>query len=99
MKRWIYSFAIAVAMLLSQRVLMAQGPQAQPDMTIDAATRSSVIEDALKKLNDYYVFPETAKKMEQAVRDRLARKEYDQITSAKTLATTLQSHLQEVSRD
>src|SRR5256885_9675526 len=55
--------------------------------------------DALKKLNDNYVFPETAKKMEQAVRDRIARKEYDQITSAKTLATTLQSHLQEVSHD
>ena len=99
MKRWIYSFAIAVALLLNQRVLTAQGPQEQPDMTVDAAMRSAVIEDALKKLNDYYVFPETAKKMEQAVRDRIARKEYDQITSAKTLATTLQSHLQEVSHD
>ena len=99
MKRWIFSFAIVVALLLNQSRVVAQGPQEQPDMTIDAATRSAVIEDALKKLNDYYVFPETAKKMEQAVRDRVARKEYEQITSAKTLATTLQSHLQEVSRD
>jgi hypothetical protein len=99
MKRWLYSFAIAIALLMNQRVLMAQEPQEQPDMTIDAAARSAVIEDALKKLNDYYVFPETAKKMEEAVRDRIARKEYDQITSAKMLATTLQSHLQEVSHD
>ncbi len=45
------------------------------------------------------MFPETAKKMEQAVRERIGRKEYDQITSAKTLATTLQNHLQEVSHD
>jgi hypothetical protein len=64
MKRWLYSFAIAAALLMNQRALMAQGPQVQPDMTIDAATRSAVIEDALKKLNDYYVFPETAKKMD-----------------------------------
>ena len=68
-------------------------------MMIDAATRTAVIEGALKKLTDNYVFPETAKKMEQAVRERIARKEYDQITSAKTLATTLQGHLQEVSHD
>ncbi|PYT08979.1 MAG: hypothetical protein DMF60_03400, partial [Acidobacteria bacterium] len=71
MKRRLYSFAIAVALLLNQGALMAQGPQEQPDMTVDAATRSAVIEDSLKKLNDYYVFPETAKKMEQAVRDRI----------------------------
>ncbi|MEK6289245.1 MAG: S41 family peptidase [Acidobacteriota bacterium] len=98
-KRWLYAFAMAVALLLSHRALMAQGPAEQPDLTIDAATRSAVIEGALKKLNDNYVFPETAKKMEQAVRERIARKEYDQITSAKTLATTLQAHLQDVSHD
>ncbi|MEK6409070.1 MAG: S41 family peptidase [Acidobacteriota bacterium] len=98
-KRWLYPFAIAVALLLSHRAMVAQGPAEQADLTIDAATRSAVIEGALKKLNDNYVFPETAKKMEQAVRERIARKEYDQITSAKTLATTLQAHLQDVSHD
>ena len=99
MKRWIYRLAIAIGLLLNQRTLIAQGPLDQPDLTIDASTRSAVIEGALKRLNDFYVFPETAKKMEQAVRERIGRKEYDQITSAKTLATTLQNHLQEVSHD
>ena len=75
MKRWLYSLAIVVLVLLNQRVVMTQGPQEQPDMTIDAATRSAVIEGALKRLSDFYVFPETAKKMEQAVRERVARKE------------------------
>jgi hypothetical protein len=84
---------------LTQRTLIAQGPPNQPDLTIDAAMRSSVIEGALKKLNDFYVFPETAKKMEQAVRERISHKEYDEITSAKTLVSTLQKHLQEVSHD
>lgn len=99
MKWWICSLVIAVGLLLNQRTLFAQGPPDQPDLTIDSATRSIVIEAALKKLNDNYVFPETAKKMEQAVRERIGRKEYDQITSAKALATALQNHLQEVSHD
>jgi C-terminal processing protease CtpA/Prc len=93
------SLVIAAGLLSSQDTIRAQGPRDQPDMTIDAATRSAVIEGALKRLNDNYVFPETAKKMEQAVRERIGRKEYDQITSAKALATTLQNHLQEISHD
>lgn len=101
MKRSFYSIAMALALLalFSARAGMAQGPQNQPDMTIDAATRSSVIEGALKNLNDNYVFPETAKKMEQAVRERIGRKEYDQLTSAKAFAAALQNHLQDVSHD
>ena len=90
---------IGAALVLNQGSISAQGPRDEPDMTIDSATRSAVIDAALKRLNDNYVFPETAKKMEQAVRERIGRKEYDQITSAKTLASTLQGHLQEVSKD
>jgi hypothetical protein len=71
----------------------------QPDMTIDAALRSEVIDGALKKLNDAYVFPETAKKMEAAIRERVQKKEYDSITSASKFAQLLTTHLQEVSHD
>src|SRR5262249_11866225 len=53
----------------------------------------------LQKLNESYVFPEVAKKMEAAVRARVDAKEYDGITSAKALAKALTDHLQEVSRD
>ncbi len=91
-------FALA-AILLSPRAGLAQGPNNQPDLPVDAATRAAVIEGALKYLNSYYVFPETAKKMEQAIRERAQKKEYDQITSAITLASTLTTHLQEVSHD
>ena len=71
----------------------------QPDLTIDAATRTQVIDGILKRLNDSYVFPETAKKMEQSIRERVAKNEYDQITSAKQFATKLTSDLQAVSND
>ena len=79
-------------------VAVAQGPE-QPDLTIDAAMRTQVIDGVLKRLNDSYVFPETAKKMEQAIRERVNKKEYDQITSAKAFATKLTSDLQEISHD
>jgi retinol-binding protein 3 len=71
----------------------------QPDLTIDAATRTQVIDSILKRLNDSYVFPEVAKKMEQSIRERVEKKEYDQITSAKQFATTLTNDLQAVSKD
>lgn len=97
-KPYVYSLGIALGLLLNQPSVAQQAPN-QPDLTIDAATRTAVIEGALKNLNSYYVFPETAKKMEQAVRERIARKEYDQMTSAKALVAALQNHLQEVSHD
>src|ERR687883_68331 len=71
----------------------------QPDLTIDAATRTQVIDGILKRLNESYVFPETAKKMEQSIREKVEKKEYDQITSAKQFATTLTNDLQAVSKD
>src|SRR5258708_27763941 len=98
-KLYVYSLGIAAALLFNQRAAVAQQSPNQSDMTIDATTRTAVIEGALKRLNDFYVFPETAKKMEQAVRERIARKEYDQITSAKALVAAIQNHLQEVSHD
>ena len=48
--------------------------------------RDEVIDGVLKALNADYVFPETAKKMEEAIRDRLEKKEYDGITSAREFA-------------
>ncbi|HEX8187042.1 MAG TPA: S41 family peptidase [Pyrinomonadaceae bacterium] len=76
-----------------------QGPPEQPDMTVDAAARREVVENLLKRLNDAYVFPDTAAKMERAVRERLEKGEYDRLTSARQFAQRLTADLQEVSRD
>lgn len=89
-----------VLALLTVGLLLAQGPPPSgPDMTIDASGRTAVIEGALKALNENYVFPETAKKMDQAIHERQQRKEYDSITSAREFANTLTTHLREVSHD
>ncbi len=85
--------------LLLPLLVAAQSAPTQPDLTIDAATRKQVIEGIIKGLNENYIFPEVAKKMETMLRERVQKNEYDRITSAKEFATTLTTHLQEVSHD
>src|ERR671925_247207 len=88
-----------LCVLALSAVSVAVAQPEQPDLTIDAATRTKVVDTILKRLNDSYVFPEVAKKMEQSIRERVSKKEYDQITSAKEFATKLTNDLQAVSKD
>ena len=92
------AFVVVVTLVLAAGAALAQQPE-QPDLTIDAATRTKVIDGVLKRLNDSYVFPEVAKKMEQSIRERVDKKEYDQVTSAKEFASKLTNDLQAVSKD
>src|ERR1044071_5653994 len=96
--RVIFRLAVICLLALSGATIGFAQPE-QPDLTIDAATRTQVIDAILKRLNDSYVFPEVAKKMEQSIRERVEKKEYDQITSAKLFASTLTKDLQAVSND
>lgn len=58
-----------------------------------------MIAGAIAQLNESYVFPEIAKKMEEALRARQKRGEYDTITDGDSFATKLTENLQEVSHD
>jgi hypothetical protein len=66
---------------------------------IDGTTRIRVIEGAIASLNEYYVFPDTAMKMEGAVRARQKRGEYDSVTDGDSFSNMLTEHFQEVSHD
>lgn len=77
----------------------AQQPADRPDMPIDSATRSAVIDELLKQLNDQYIFPDIAKKMEEDVRARQKNNEYDNLTSAKAFTEKLTTDLQGISKD
>lgn len=90
---------LVAGLLLTVTSATAQVRDEQPDLTIDAATRMQVIDGVLKRLNDSYIFPEVAKKMEAAIRERAQKKEYDQITSSAAFARKLTEDLQAVSRD
>ena len=72
---------------------------ADMNVKLDAATRARVIDGAIASLNEFYVYPETAKKMEEALRARSKKGEYDSVTDAGAFADLLTDHLQEVSHD
>src|SRR4051794_38490288 len=77
--------------ILSLATLIAAFGQesSKPDTTIDAAVRSEVIEGVIKQLNEQYVFPDTAREIDKAIRERSKKGEYDQVTSAAELAKRL----------
>ena len=66
---------------------------------IDAATRARVIDAAIAKLDEFYVFPDVAKKMGMAVRGRAKRGEYDSVTDGNEFANLLTAHFRDVSHD
>ena len=72
---------------------------ADMSMKIDPATRARVIDGAVASLNEFYVYPETAKKMEEALRARQKKGEYDAVDDAAAFAELLTDHLQQVSHD
>ena len=69
------------------------------DFKIDAATRTRVIDGAIAKLSEFYVFPEAAKKMEDSIRARQKRGDYDLVTDGDAFAKMLTENFQEVSHD
>ena len=66
---------------------------------IDAATRAKVIDGAVVALNESYVFPETAQKMEETVKAHQKKRDYDSITDGDDFARRLTDDFQAVSHD
>lgn len=91
------ALVVGAFVLLPDR-LIAQQPQL-PDGTVDAATRTAVIDGLIKDLNESYVFPDIAKKMQADLEKRKAASEYDAIASSRAFADKLTQDLQAISKD
>jgi len=87
------------AFVIGELALSAAAQTGPPDFQVTPEERSTVIEQTMAKLNEIYVFPDVAKKMEDALRARSEKREYDAITSAKDFAEKLTADLREVSHD
>ena len=100
MKYFVLLLVFAFAFVLSAAATcFAQQPNQMPDAPVDSATRAQTIDSLLKDLNESYVFPETAKKMEADIRQRAKNGEYDNFTTARAFAQKLTDDLRAVSRD
>ena len=71
----------------------------QADFIIDGAERRRAIDGAVAMLNEFYVYPDAAKKMEQFIRDHQKAGDYEAITNGDTFAEKLTADLRQVSHD
>jgi peptidase S41-like protein len=67
--------------------------------SIDAATRVRVIDEAIARLQQMYVYAEVSKQMAQALRRHQKHHDYDAVTEGDEFARLLTEHLREVSHD
>jgi retinol-binding protein 3 len=80
--------------------LQAMGPNVSAaTLRIDAATRARVIDSAIARLAEHYVFPEVAKRMGDSLRARAARGAYDAYDNGMRFAMRLNDDLRELGRD
>lgn len=102
MQKWILGLilvAIALTLvLLGPTPALPQSNPAQPDLTINSATRLEVIESVIKNLGNY-VFPEVAQKLQLNIRSQFINGNFNTVTSATQLAQTLTSKIQAISQD
>jgi retinol-binding protein 3 len=83
----------------SLRAIPAGMAAADMHLKIDAATRARVIDGAVASLNEFYVYPDTAKKMEEALRAHQKKGDYEKVDDADHFAMLLTDNLQAVSHD
>ncbi len=68
-------------------------------MKLDAVTNRQIVEGVIRAINKYYVSADTARRLEEDLRQRLKNGEYDRITSAFDLMDVLDSQMQAISKD
>jgi hypothetical protein len=90
---------LLLAVLVLLVAISRAGAQPAPDLPVNAATRTKVIEGALAVLTRSYVFPDIAAKINLEVRRRVAAKKYDAVTSGRALAELLTNDLRAVNHD
>jgi hypothetical protein len=89
--------------LCTALVLFSGASQAQPvrgpGEPVDAAARAKMVDRVAAMLNEHYVFPDVAKKMETSLRQKLKAGAYEKLTHSAELTDALTRDLQEVSKD
>jgi len=92
--RWI----LVLAVLLMAGAPPTAGQEAKGP-TLDSALKQVIVDEISDLLNKRYVFAETAKKMEEAIRSRLRNGGYDKLEGAPEFARAVSQDLMSVSKD
>lgn len=74
-------------------------PLSAVSFNVDAAMRTRAIDGVIANLNEYYLFPKVAKKMDAAIRARQKSGAYNSVTDGNAFAAMLTKDLRAVSHD
>ncbi len=96
--RTVLASLTALAIAAPASAQMFGGPN-EPDTPIDAKEKAAVVESLAVAVRDRYVFPEKGAELAKILKQRLAKHEYDRITSSKEFADSLLSHMQAYTHD
>ncbi len=95
----VITFLISNTSLSSPMAFAQSGAPAAADMTIDAKERKSLIDELTRRLDADYVYPERAKKIDEALHRHEKRGDYEAVTNAQQFADLLTSQMQQVVPD
>jgi hypothetical protein len=87
-------FAVLLSLAISS--VLAQAPAAPK---LDAAKKQAVVDQVSVLLNQNYIFADTAKKMEEALRTRLKNGDFDTLDNPPAFAQAVSNTLSQVSKD
>jgi len=94
-KSAIMLYLIPVIVLLEFTIAVKVRAQSQMPVStagkFESKERNAVIDTLVKKVNDYYVFPEVAQKMADVIRQRQKHHDYDTVTNREVFAKMLQT--------
>ncbi|NIA57090.1 S41 family peptidase [Massilia sp. TW-1] len=71
----------------------------RPDSVVDGPTRAQAIDTLIARLDQHYVFPETARQIETLLRQRQHGGKYDAITNGEQFAARLTADMASVAHD
>ena len=73
--------------------------QNSQELKLESGTKSAIIDWICEKLEEIYVFPDVAKKMEEHLKNKLKNGDYERISDPRAFARQLRSDLVEISHD
>ena len=88
---------VSLWLLLAALPALAVPQEAQP--ALDAKDRAAIIDDIAAALRETYVFPDTARRMEEHVRRQLQSGAYDRLGTLESFTEKLTADLRSVSHD
>jgi retinol-binding protein 3 len=97
-QRALFSLSLLLCPAVPAQAMVSNAPPSEPP-AISARDRQIIVGQLIDALDGVYVFPETARKMAERLRQRLGSGAYDRLATLPAFAEQLTADLQEVSHD